>query len=363
MASNSFGNVFKISTFGESHGEYMGLVIDGCPANLNITEKEINRDLRYRAPGSSQYVSARDEKDEVKIISGVFNGYTTGAPLTFLVENKDVDSSHYEKLKDLYRLGHADFTYYHKYKNFDYRGGGRASARETICRVIAGIIAKKLLTKNNIEICAHLHRVGNIGLNYPLFPEKNDVLEDDIFCPDKLMSDQMQTLIKEVKSDGDSIGGIVAFYCKGLPIGLGDPVYEKIEANLAKAMLSIPGAKGFDIGSGFDSASLKGSEHNDQMYVEQDQIHFKTNNAGGVLGGITSGEQIYGRVAFKPTSSIHKKQYTVNHKNQNQEYILSENARHDPCIAIRAVPVVEAMCSLVLVDYWLKNEPNISKQR
>lgn len=323
MGSNSFGALFKITTWGESHGKAIGVVIDGCPAGLELDEDDINNELIHRRPGNHSYTSPRAEKDQAQIYSGVFEGKTTGTPISIIIFNHDCDSSKYEPIKDKLRPGHANFTYLEKYGIFDYRGGGRASARETACRVAAGAVAKKLL--------AH----------YEMYVEA------------RLIEPTLEK-IEEVKLAGDSIGGIIECTAS-IGIGLGDPVYEKLEANLAKAMLSIPATKGFEIGAGFACAAMRGSEHNDEFVMEGNQIKLKTNRAGGTLGGISTGEPLVFRVAFKPTSSIKKPQETVTLGKEQTLFELPEGSRHDPCVAVRAVPVIEAMAALVLIDAVLIN--------
>ena len=332
MGSNTFGTIFKITTWGESHGRSVGVVLDGCPAGIEISENEINKVLAKRAPGNSPYTSPRKEEDTVQILSGVFEGKTTGAPISMLIQNNNVDSSKYEPIKDLLRPGHANFTYLEKYGIFDYRGGGRASARETACRVAAGAIASKFLSAYGIEIQAGIKQIGH--------------LEDP---------DEMLALLERTQAEGDSLGGVVEFTALGVPPGLGDPVYEKLEARLGYAMMSLPASKGFEIGSGFSSASMKGSEHNDRFIQVSNKVATESNYAGGVLGGISTGMPIVGRVAFKPASSIKKALKTVNTDGEEALFQLPEGSRHDPCVAIRAVPVVEAMVALVLADAVLLN--------
>jgi chorismate synthase len=358
MASNSFGNLFRIMTWGESHGKGIGVVIDGCPAGLSLTNDDINQALRKRAPGSSPYTSPRKEHDIAEIYSGVFDGVTTGAPISIVIPNQDAKSSSYEPIKHLLRPGHANFTYLEKYGVFDYRGGGRASARETACRVAAGAVAKKLLAHYQIKTCAYLHQAGTIRASVEVddFNELNlNIADSPIFCPDAVAAMQMMESILIAKKAGDSLGGIVAFVADGLPVGWGDPVYEKLEANLAKAMLSIPASKGFEIGEGFSAAVMSGSMHNDAFMMDHNTVKTSTNHAGGTLGGLSTGMPLFGRVAFKPTSSINKAQKTVDINGINAELKLPEGSRHDPCVAIRAVPVVEAMCALVLADALLMN--------
>ncbi|OGT29938.1 MAG: chorismate synthase [Gammaproteobacteria bacterium RIFCSPHIGHO2_12_FULL_35_23] len=358
MASNSFGQIFKITTWGESHGKGIGVVIDGCPAGLAISEQEINQELSLRAPGKNDYTTPRQEQDIAQIYSGVFEGQTTGAPLSIVIHNKDSDSSKYEPIKDLLRPGHANFTYLEKYGIFDYRGGGRSSARETACRVAAGAVAKKLLAHFHIFSCAYIESVGIIhtDLNIDdihLLQQKT--LASPVYCPDEEKSEAIMKAIMLAKESGDSLGGGIKFQTSHLPIGLGDPVYEKLEANLAKAMLSLPATKGFEIGEGFFATQLSGSEHNDTFIHQQGKNQPLSNHAGGTLGGISTGQPLIGRVAFKPTSSIMKSQKTVNLKGEETEFKLPHGSRHDPCVAIRAVPIVAAMCNLVLADALLLN--------
>jgi chorismate synthase len=358
MASNFFGQLFRITTFGESHGPAIGVVIDGCPAGLPISKDEIDAELTLRQPGGSPYTSPRVEKDQVEILSGVFEGKTTGAPIALMIRNRDADSSKYEPIKDLLRPGHANFTYLEKYGLFDYRGGGRSSGRETAARVAAGAIAKKLLAHHGIEICAFVAEIGGIAIQEPSFDTalKEKTRLDPLFCPDEKASAKMMKAIEEAKKEGDSLGGILQCVVLHLPAGLGDPVYGKLEAQLASAMLSIPATKGFEIGSGFAAARMKGSEHNDAFDVDaKGRITTTTNFAGGTLGGISTSLPLTFRVAFKPTSSIQKEQKTVNLKGEKKPFQLPEGSRHDPCVAIRAVPVIEAMTALVIADALLLN--------
>lgn len=354
MGSNSFGSLFKITTWGESHGKALGVVIDGCPAGLELSEKEIQKELAVRRPGSNPYTSPRAEQDMPEILSGVFEGKTTGAPISIIIFNRDTDSSKYEPIKDLLRPGHANFTYLEKYGIFDYRGGGRASGRETVCRVAAGAVAKKLLSHYNIQLVAYIKEVAGIKADTmdltDLEKLKEHVLQSPVFCPDHQAAAAMMQKIEEVKQEGDSVGGVVELIAVSLPVGLGDPVYEKLEANLGKAMLSIPATRGVEIGAGFEAVRMKGSEHNDPFVAENGRIVTKTNFAGGVLGGISTGMPLILRVAFKPTSSILKPQQTVNTRKEAKEFRIPEGSRHDPCVALRAVPVVEAMGALVIAD-------------
>lgn len=332
LASNSFGKYFRITTWGESHGKAIGVVVDGCPSGLCISKEEIDADLAMRAPGKKALTSPRKEADSVEILSGLFEGKTTGAPICLMITNTDADSSSYAAIKNLLRPGHANYTYLKKYGIFDERGGGRASARETASRVAAGSIAKKWLKELGIEIKAHLSQIGSVS-----DPE------------------QMEKELRQAESEGDSLGGIVSFEIIGLPPCLGDPVYDKIEALLGFALLSIPATKGFEIGEGFGSALMRGSLHNDLFASKKGAVVLESNHAGGVLGGISTGEPLYGRVAFKPASSIAKSQKTVDKEGRSATLTLPEGSRHDPCVAVRAVPVVCAMCALVIADLILAN--------
>ena len=353
MSSNSFGNIFRITTWGESHGKAIGVVIDGCPAGLEISEEEIHHDLLLRAPGRNEHVTPRCEEDRPEILSGVFEGKTTGVPISIVIFNRDADSSKYETLRNQLRPGHANFTYLAKYGIFDHRGSGRASARETACRVAAGAIAKKLLAHYSIHATAFLSNVAGIEINLPHSDPaelKKAVVQSPLFCPDVTATMHIMQKLNEAKVAGDSLGGIVGFLVTGLPTGLGDPIYEKLEANLAKAMLSIPASKGFEIGKGFEAAMMTGSAHNDAFIHTQEKISTTSNHAGGTLGGISTGMPLDGRVVFKPTSSIALPQETVTLDGEAALLSLPEGSRHDPCVAIRAVPVVEAMCALVVAD-------------
>jgi len=357
MASNSFGNLFRITTFGESHGPAIGVVIDGCPAGLGLTEQDIDSELARRRPGQTPYTSPRTESDTVEILSGIFEGKTTGAPLTLLIRNKDADSSQYEEIKDLYRPGHANFTYLKKYGIFDYRGGGRASARETAARVAAGAVAKKLLHHFEITCVAFVAEIGGIALENFDFSDLDTLRAktnaSPIFCPEPQAEKKILAKLSQIKEEGDSLGGILACVAH-LQAGLGDPVYCKLEAMLASAMLSLPATKGFEIGSGFEAARMKGSEHNDGFEIDDHgNVHTATNFAGGTLGGISTGSPLFFRVAFKPTSSIRKTSQTVTLKGEKTTFQLPKSSRHDPCVAIRAVPIIESMTALVLADALL----------
>lgn len=358
MASNSFGSIFRITTWGESHGKAVGVVIDGCPSGLAIDDADINAALALRAPGRNPYTSPRNESDRAEILSGVFEGKTTGAPISIIIPNCDADPSKYEPIKDMLRPGHANFTYLEKYGVFDYRGGGRASARETACRVAAGAVANKLLQTAGIEVAAYIKQIGSIeadvaqGLVALL---RTSTYQSPIFCPDAEASGTMTALLEKTKVEGDSLGGIVEFIVTSLPAGFGDPVYEKLEAKLAQAMMSLPATKGFEMGAGFRSVGMRGSEHNDVFINDSGSILTSSNYAGGTLGGISTGMPVIGRVAFKPTSSIMKAQDTVTATGEKASLQLPQGSRHDPCVAIRAVPVVEAMAALVLADAFLLN--------
>lgn len=356
MAANTFGNLFRITTFGESHGKAIGVVIDGCPSGLELSDDDITTELALRAPGKTAFTSPRKEPDVGEILSGVFEGKTTGAPICVLIPNANHDSSKYEPIKDLLRPGHANYTYQEKYGVFDYRGGGRSSARETACRVAAGAVAKKVLKHYGSTIAAYITRIGPVVANVAyadVATLHEATYSDPVYCPDSTASKAMQALI--AGANGDSYGGIVECVALGVPAGLGDPVYEKLEANLAAAMMSIPASKGFEIGSGFHAAAMKGSEHNDLFLANKGHVETKTNYAGGTLGGIATGMPIVLRVAFKPTSSIAVEQETLNTEGEIKPFMLPVGSRHDPCLAIRAVPVVEAMAALVLVDALLLN--------
>jgi chorismate synthase len=355
MAGNSYGQLFKITTFGESHGQALGVVIDGCPAGLTISLDFIQRELNRRKPGQSKLTTQRLEDESFEILSGVFEGKTTGAPICMMVRNNDQRSEDYAHLKDVYRPSHADYTYQTKYGIRDYRGGGRSSARETVARVMAGAIAKLFLAQHSIEINAYVSQVGNVKL--PTLPEQLDVTAIEkslVRCPDESTSTQMIDLITATGNKGDSVGGAISCIIKNVPTGLGEPVFDKLHAELGKAMLSINACKGFEIGSGFDAAQSFGSAHNDEFYVTESGTHTRTNNSGGVQGGISNGEPIYFRCAFKPVATIRNEQKTVS--TQGEEITLAATGRHDPCVVPRAVPIVEAMAALVLADFVLRHK-------
>jgi chorismate synthase len=355
MPGNSFGQLFRITTFGESHGGAIGCVVDGCPPGIAISEQEIQQEMDRRKPGQSEITTPRKEEDTIYILSGIFEGKTTGTPILLIAYNKDMHPEDYNELSKAYRPGHADYTYEAKYGIRDFRGSGRASARETLARVAAGAIAKKYLKeKLGIEILSYVERVGDIKTNIDFNTVAMEQIESNIVrCPDQPIAKKMIELIESVRDEGDSIGGIIKGLIRNVPVGLGEPVFDKIPADLAKAMMSINAVKGFEIGSGFMGVSQKGSEHNDAFFIdENNNVKTKTNNAGGTLGGITNGETIHFRVAFKSVSTIMKKQQTIN---RNHEQVkLEASGRHDPCVLPRAVPIVDAMSALVIMDHYLR---------
>lgn len=354
MTGNSFGSLFKITTCGESHGGAVGVIIDGCPAGLEISEMEIQKELDRRKPGQSSITTPRKEQDLIHILSGVFEGKTTGTPILLLSYNADMRPEDYDELKKVYRPSHADYTYLMKYGRRDFRGSGRASARETLARVAAGAIAKKYLKQYlNIEILSYVEQVGSIRSEIDYRKVTIDAIEANIIrCPEQNVADKMINLIEEIKNDGDSIGGIIKGVIRNVPAGLGEPVFDKLSADLGKAMLSINAVKGFEIGSGFNGVTMRGSKHNDPFVIENGKLKIKTNHAGGTLGGISTGEDIYFRVAFKPVSTISKNQQTVNLEHQSVK--LQATGRHDPCVLPRAIPIVDAMSALVIMDHFLR---------
>ncbi len=354
MAGNSFGELFRITTCGESHGGALGVIIDGCPPGLEITAIEIQDELDRRKPGQSSITTPRKEEDIIHILSGVFEGKTTGMPILLLAYNSDARSEDYEELKNVYRPSHADFTYLLKYGIRDFRGSGRASARETLARVAAGAIAKKYLKQYlNIEILSFVEQVGTIRTDIDHSKVTLEAIEANIIrCPDQDIAELMIQLIESVRTDNDSIGGVIKGIIRHVPVGLGEPVFDKLSADLGKAMLSINAVKGFEIGTGFSGVSMRGSQHNDPFIIVDDKIKMQTNNAGGTLGGISTGEEIYFRVAFKPVATISKEQQTVTVK--KQPIALKVAGRHDPCVLPRAVPIVDAMSALVIMDHYLR---------
>jgi chorismate synthase len=353
---NSFGQLFRITTWGESHGGGVGVVIDGCPPRIELSEEDIQRDLDRRRPGQSEIVTQRKEKDRCEILSGVFEGRTLGTPISILVMNKDVRAEDYVEMQSTFRPSHADFTYEAKYGIRNWQGGGRASARETIGRVAAGAIARKVLRKfyPRCEIIAYVTQVHEIDAAIDRSSVKiEDVEATAARCPDERAARKMIALIEQTRAQGDSLGGVIECVVRHAPLGLGEPVFDKLEADLAKAMLSLPATKGFEIGSGFAAARMKGSEHNDPFEMHEGKIRTTTNNSGGVQGGISNGEEIVFRVAFKPTATIAREQKTVTAS--GEETTLTARGRHDPCVLPRAVPMVEAMTALVLVDHALRH--------
>src|SRR6184192_2643979 len=352
---NMFGHLFRVTTFGESHGGGVGGVIDGCPPNIDISDAEIQRDLDRRRPGQSKITTQRKEEDRCEIVSGVFAGKTLGTPIAVLVRNKDARPEDYAQMKRAFRPSHADFTYEAKYGIRNWQGGGRASARETIGRVAAGAVAKKILSVlcSKFEIVAYVAQIHEIPakINRSIVKMK-DVEKNAVRCPDAAAAKKMASLIEQVRGEGDSVGGVIECVARGIPSGLGEPVFDKLEADLAKAMLSIPAAKAFEIGSGFAATRMRGSEHNDAFEVRGGKIRTKTNYSGGVQGGISNGEDIYFRVAFKPPATIALQQETVTSSKQRTD--LTARGRHDPCVLPRAVPIVEAMAALVLCDHALR---------
>ncbi len=354
MPGNSFGQLFRITTFGESHGAAVGAIIDGCPAGLKLSEEDIQPDLDRRKPGQSSITTQRSEADNIRILSGVMEGATTGTPILVIAFNKDAKSSDYNKLKELYRPSHADYTYELKYGIRDWRGSGRASARETLARVAAGAIAKKyLFEKCGTQFLSYVEQTGTIRTDIDLNKVTRKSIDGSIVrCPDKAISHKMLKLIEQVRREGDSIGGIIKGLIKSPPPGIGEPVFDKLPADLGKAMLSINAVKGFEFGSGFGGASMRGSAHNDGLFLKGKKISFSKNDAGGTLGGITTGQDIYFRVAFKPVATIAKQQKTVT--KSGKTVLFSAQGRHDPCVLPRAVPIVDAMAAIVTMDHYLR---------
>jgi len=362
MGSN-FGHLFRIATFGESHGGGVGVVVDGCPPRLPITVEEIQRDLDRRRPGQSRITTPRDEADRAEILSGLFEGQTLGTPIAILVRNTDARPSAYADFKDIYRPSHADYTYEAKYGIRNWQGGGRASARETIGRVAAGAIARKLLaTHCQVEVLAYVRRVYTIEANIDPSTVTLTQVEDNIVrCPDTTVVAPMIEQIDAARRAGDSLGGVVECVCRHLPVGLGDPVFDRLEADLAKAMMSLPASKGFEIGSGFAGTQITGIQHNDPFTIdEHGRVRTTSNRSGGVQGGISNGEDIVFRVAFKPTATITQAQQSVD--TSGKQVTLEARGRHDPCVLPRAVPMVEAMACLVLADHLLRQQAVAASQ-
>ncbi len=348
---NSFGHLFRITTFGESHGKAIGVIIDGCPAGLAIDENFIQEELDRRKPGQSKITTQRKEEDKFEILSGVFEGISTGMPITIIIPNKDQKSKDYSHISDQFRPSHADYTYQQKYGIRDYRGGGRSSARETAARVAAGAIAKMLVNKYQIHIDAFVSQVGEIKAPDYTELDLTKTETNIVRCPDTDTANQMIELIDTTRKNRDTIGGVVTGVIRGVPVGLGEPVFDKLHSELGKAMLSINAVKGFEYGSGFEGVKMLGSEHNDEIVNDGESIKTKTNHSGGIQGGISNGEDIYFNVAFKPVATIMKDQDSVNEKGENVK--VSGKGRHDPCVVPRAVPIVEAMAALVIADFYM----------
>ncbi|MEQ8324504.1 MAG: chorismate synthase [Vicingaceae bacterium] len=357
MSGNSFGRVFKLTSFGESHGPAIGGIIEGCPAGIVIDQDFVQAELDKRRPGGTAIGTKRKEEDKIEFLSGIFEGMSTGTPIGFIIKNKDSASSDYNALIDVYRPSHADYTYESKYGMRDHRGGGRSSARETATRVAAGAIAKLLLQGEGISVHAYVSSVGDCVLK-KFYTELDLSLtyESPVRCPDKHLESFMMNHIDKVQKDGDSVGGTITGVVKGLPSGLGEPVFDKLQAVLAHAVMSINAVKGFEYGSGFASSAMRGSAHNDEMYSEGGKIKFRTNYSGGVQGGISNGADIYFKAAFKPVASIAKEQATVNKK--GEKAILGIKGRHDPCVVPRAVAIVESMTAMVMADFLLLSRLN-----
>ncbi|MGB7998177.1 MAG: chorismate synthase [Photobacterium halotolerans] len=347
MAGNTIGQVFRVTTFGESHGLALGCIVDGCPPGLALTEADMQHDLDRRRPGTSKYTTQRREPDEVKILAGVFEGQTTGTSIGLMIENTDQRSKDYSQIKDLFRPGHADYTYEQKYGVRDYRGGGRSSARETAMRVAAGAIAKKYLKQvHGIEVRAYLSQMGDVSIDTV---DWDQVEQNAFFCPDASKVDALDELIRKLKKEGDSIGAKLTVVAENVPVGLGEPVFDRLDADIAHALMGINAVKGVEIGDGFDVVTQRGSEHRDAMSPQG----FKSNHAGGILGGISSGQDIVAHLALKPTYSITVPGETINKQGESAEVVT--RGRHDPCVGIRAVPIAEAMVAIVLMDHLLRH--------
>ncbi|RAI95299.1 chorismate synthase [Algoriphagus yeomjeoni] len=354
---NSFGKLFKITTYGESHGLALGVIIEGCPAGLKIDEAKLIAEMQRRKPGQSKITTQRKEEDEFEIKSGVFEGVTTGTPIGIVINNSDQKSKDYSHISDKFRPSHADFTYFEKYGLRDYRGGGRSSARETAARVVAGALAKQLLETKGISVQAFVSQVGELKLDKSYTELDLSKAEENILrCPDPEKAEEMIELIDSVRKDRDTIGGVVTCVIKNTPAGIGEPVFDRLHAELGKAMLSINAVKGFEYGSGFEGVKMRGSKHNDTFVQEGDKVRTLTNHSGGIQGGISNGEDIYFNVAFKPVATIMMDQDSVNEAGEN--VVVSGKGRHDPCVVPRAVPIVEAMAALVIADYILLSKSN-----
>jgi chorismate synthase len=354
--NNTYGQLFRITTFGESHGPAIGVILDGCPAGLDIDESFIQSELDRRKPGQSKITTQRKEDDVFKILSGTFEGKSTGTPIALVIENQDQRSKDYSHIAETFRPSHADYTYEAKYGIRDYRGGGRSSARETAARVASGAIAKLLLKKYGVNINAFVSQVGDLKAPHYTKLDLTKTEDNIVRCPDAGTAEKMIALIDQIRLDRDTIGGIVTCVIQGTPVGLGEPVFDKLHAELGKAMLSINAVKGFEYGSGFEGVSSRGSQHNDEFYNEGGKIRTRTNHSGGIQGGISNGEDIYFSVAFKPVATIMQDQLTVD--KHGNEATVSGKGRHDPCVVPRAVPIVEAMAALVLADFMLRSKLN-----
>ncbi len=353
--SNTFGKIYKISTYGESHGKAIGVIIDGCPSGIEVNEKDIQKELDRRKPGQSKITTQRKEDDNIEILSGVFNGKTTGSPISLFIKNKDHKSSDYDHISTSFRPSHADFTYHKKYKNRDHRGGGRSSARETANWVAAGAISKKILQDLKIKIHAYVSKVGKLELNKTYNELDFENTENNIVrCPDNKFAEKFISIIDDARKNKDTVGGVITCIIKGCPIGIGEPIFGKLHAELGMAMLSINAVKGFEYGSGFKGVEMFGSEHNDEFKIKSGKVSTKSNNSGGIQGGISNGEDIYFSVAFKPVSTIMKDQDSIDSNNKNT--IIKGKGRHDPCVVPRAVPIVESMAANVLVDLYLQSK-------
>ena len=350
--SNKFGKLFSFTTWGESHGEAIGCVIDGCPAMTDLCENDIQKYLERRRPGQSKFTTQRQEEDQVKILSGVFEGKTTGTPISLIIYNQDQRSQDYGDIKDKFRPSHADYTYFKKYGIRDYRGGGRSSARETAMRVAAGAVAMKALERENIQIIGYLKQLGNKKINHQNI-DYTEINKNDFFCPDATCVSDWENYLLEIRKAGNSIGAAIELVAKNIPVGLGEPIYNKLDSAIASALMSINAVKAVEIGNGFNAAALSGEENADEMWMEDGQLKFSSNHAGGILGGISSGQDIIASFAVKPTSSILKPRKTIDIAGNNTEIITK--GRHDPCVGIRAVPVGEAMLACVLLDFLLIN--------
>ena len=357
MAGSSYGTLFKITTFGESHGTAIGGVIEGLPSQIKLNIAAIQEELNRRRPGQSAIVTQRKENDQVEFLSGLYDGMTTGTPIGFIIRNNDQHSDDYDQMKDVFRPSHADYTYQQKYGIRDHRGGGRSSARETACRVVAGAIAKMVLHEMGLEFSTYVDQVGPIRMEENGFFEKESIESNPVRCPNSNKADEMEALIRTVRKEGDTIGGVVRCYIKNVPAGWGEPVFDKLHAELGKAMLSINAVKGVEFGSGFGAVTMRGSEHND-IFLEGG--HTRTNHSGGIQGGISNGMPITFRVAFKPVATLMANQETINVS--GNETTISGKGRHDACVVPRAVPIVESMAAIVLLDFYLRQQAVVGLQ-